>query len=573
MSTFDWIGKSLAGRYQIQDLVGQGGMSAVYKAYDTNLKRTVAIKMIHTHLSSESGFVNRFEEEATAIAQLRHSNIVQVYDFNNEDQTYYMVVEFIPGETLQDQLKRLNAAERRMPLKDVVEYMVNICQAADYAHNRGVVHRDIKPANIMLSIYKQAILMDFGVSKIVGGQQHTATGAVVGTALYMSPEQIMGQQIDRRSDIYALGVTLFEMVSGHPPFEADSAMTIMMMHINDPVPDLREINPKVPSEMVAVINKALAKTAVQRYQTAGEMAAALQDVLGKPAEAPPAVPPASLIETLVEEPLTSEERPETTAATTPESTLQPQEVQPEAQVAGAEASVPPLPPAETGRFTRLSFLRNMNPLYMFGSGVVITAGLIAIIFGGLYFSGTFPRENDQILPATTPTHITVQPTFQNTVKPSSTPTRTVTQITPSSSPSPTPSLSPTPSPSSTPSATPTHAIVYHTTLVLANAKWTQTSIDIEIGDYVRISVKGQWTNNKNRIEYYGPNGHSEWTNNSLLPNVKIGTLIGRIGNNTPFIIGSSKSFTASHTGTLRLSMNDSNFTDNAGEMNVTVIIE
>ena len=293
MSTNDWIGKTLAGRYQIEELMGQGGMSAVFKANDPNLKRVVAIKMIHEHLSSDSGFVIRFEEEAAAIAQLRHPNIIQVYDFNNEEGVYYMVMEFIPGETLQEQLKRLNQTDRCMQLDDVVEYMINICEASDYAHNRGMIHRDIKPANIMLSVYKQAILMDFGIAKILGGQQHTATGAVVGTAQYMSPEQIKGEQLDRRSDIYSLGVTLFEMASGHPPFEADSAMTLMMMQINDPVPDLQEVNPDVTPEMVAVVNKALAKTKGNRYQTAGEMAAALKGVMGQPVEVPPAAPPHS----------------------------------------------------------------------------------------------------------------------------------------------------------------------------------------------------------------------------------------------------------------------------------------
>jgi serine/threonine protein kinase len=276
MSSTDWIGKNLSGRYQIQELIGQGGMSAVYKAEDPNLKRVVALKMIHSHLSGDPGFLHRFEEEASAVAQLRHPNIVQVFDFNHEDETYYMVMEFIPGETLHDHLKRLNTAGRRMPVKQVVDYMVNICEAVDYAHDRGLIHRDIKPANINLSVFEQAILMDFGIAKIIGGQQHTATGAVVGTALYMSHEQIKGQEVDRRSDIYSLGVTLFEMVSGHPPFDADSAMTIMMMHVNDPIPDLQEINPDVHPELVAVINKALAKTPEQCYQIAGEMAEALK---------------------------------------------------------------------------------------------------------------------------------------------------------------------------------------------------------------------------------------------------------------------------------------------------------
>jgi serine/threonine protein kinase len=275
----NWIGKTLSNRYVIEEMLGQGGMSSVYKATDPNLKRVVAIKMIHTHLSNNPDFVKRFEEEAAAVAQLRHSGIIQVHDFNRDDDVYYMVLEFVPGETIQDHLKRLNNAGRQMSPKNAIEYMAGVCDAVDYAHQRGMIHRDIKPANLMLNTHGQVILMDFGIAKIVGSQRHTATGAVVGTAMYMSPEQIKGQQPDRRTDIYSLGVTLFEMVSGHPPFEADSAMTLMMMHMNDPVPNVRNLNPEVPEALVAVINKALEKDPDQRYQTCAQMAAALRNAL------------------------------------------------------------------------------------------------------------------------------------------------------------------------------------------------------------------------------------------------------------------------------------------------------
>ena len=180
-----WTGKSLSKRYLIEEMLGQGGMSSVYKATDPNLKRVVAIKMIHSHLSNNPDFVKRFEEEAAAVAQLRHPSIIQVYDFNQDDDVYYMVLEFVPGETIQDHLKRLNEGGRRLSVAKAVEYMTSICEAVDYAHQRGMIHRDIKPANIMLNTLGQAILMDFGIAKIVGGQRHTATGAVVGTAMYM----------------------------------------------------------------------------------------------------------------------------------------------------------------------------------------------------------------------------------------------------------------------------------------------------------------------------------------------------------------------------------------------------
>ena len=276
-----WVGHVFNNRYEILELLGQGGMSAVYKANDPNLKRVVAIKLIHAHLSNNPDFLRRFEEEATAVAQLRHPNIVQVFDYNHEDSTYYMVLEFVPGETLQARLQRLNQAGRRMPVEEAIRYTIDVCEAVDYAHKRGMIHRDIKPANIMLDIHGHAILMDFGIAKMVGSQTHTATGAVVGTAMYMSPEMIQGETPDPRADIYSLGVTLFEAISGQPPFKADSAMTLMMMHLNDPVPDLHRLVPGVPEILIGVIEKALAKKREDRFASAADMARALKVVLGR----------------------------------------------------------------------------------------------------------------------------------------------------------------------------------------------------------------------------------------------------------------------------------------------------
>jgi serine/threonine protein kinase len=451
MRTNDWIGKTLSGRYQIEELIGQGGMSSVFKANDPNLKRVVAIKIIHEHLSSDPGFVSRFEEEAAAVAHLRHPNIVQVHDFNNEDGVYYMVMEFIPGETLQRHLKRLNQADRSMPLEDVVEYMASICEASDYAHDRGLIHRDIKPANIMLSVHKQAILMDFGIARIVGGQQHTATGAVVGTAQYMSPEQIKGEQLDRRSDIYSLGVSLFEMVSGHPPFEADSAMTLMMMHINDPIPDIREINPDVPLELVAVINKALEKSKENRYQTAGEMAAALNAVTGQPAIIPP--PPPALDATLVEEAQPFVEVAAATAVEMSDATL----IEPDlaSQETAAESSLPPPPPTDTGKPAGEQVSRKIKPLYLFGAGAIILLALIGIIFGGPYLSNLFSGGNDEGLPiaVVSTTQEPNQIALVDTQTPTSTPTDTATPIPPTATFTPTTTPTITPTPTSTPTPT------------------------------------------------------------------------------------------------------------------------
>ena len=307
-----WIKRTLSKRYIIEALLGQGGMSAVYKANDPNLKRVVAIKMIHSHLATDAKFIARFEEEATAVAKLCHPNIVQVFDFNTDEGVYYMVLEFIPGETLQDRLRRLNKAGRQLSLDEAIKFTINVCDAMGYAHKQGIIHRDIKPANIMLDVHGQAILMDFGIVKIIGGDSHTATGAVVGTARYMAPETIRSEVPDQRSDIYSLGITLYEMLSGEPPFNADSAMSLMMMHLNDPVPDLRSIRPEVPSELVNILHKSLEKDPARRYGSASEMSADLKRVLaelerGRAASEPTtpetAAPTAHQMETQIDTPV------------------------------------------------------------------------------------------------------------------------------------------------------------------------------------------------------------------------------------------------------------------------------
>ncbi len=275
----DWIGKTLGSRYKIEKLLGKGGMSAVYKAFDPNLKRVVAVKMIHAHLSQNPEFLGRFETEAAAVAKLRHPNIVQVYDFNHDEGLFYMVLEFIEGETLYDRLHQLQDEGKRLEIKDAIRYALNVSEAVDYAHQKMMYHRDIKPANVMITPQDQGVLMDFGIAKIVGEQAHTAAGNVIGTVRYMAPEQILGQQADHRADIYSTGVMLFEMLAGRAPFEADSAVSMMRMHLNDPVPDLQELGTQVPANLAAITTRALEKEREKRYQTAGEMANALKKAL------------------------------------------------------------------------------------------------------------------------------------------------------------------------------------------------------------------------------------------------------------------------------------------------------
>lgn len=398
MPQSEWIGKKLGGRYEIEELLGQGGMSAVYKAMDPNLKRIVAVKMIHAHLSNDPGFVMRFEEEAAAVAKLRHPNIVQVYDFNHGDGTYYMVLEFVPGETLQDYLKRLNKDGRYLPTKQAIQFAANVSDAIDYAHQRGLIHRDIKPANVMINVQGEAILMDFGIAKIIGGQKHTATGAVVGTAMYMSPEQIKGEQPDRRTDIYSLGVTLFEMVSGHPPFEADSAMTLMMMHVNDPVPDLRRINPEVPDGLVGIINKALAKNPDERYQTAAQMVTALRNLQASleagvstgltPPEATfiEGSPVGSLTDgaTMIE-PVGGDVIPSEGTLIEPTPTPMEPPIESASRIGSTSTGQSRVRPAPAGRVPEAPPSQKRTlPLPLIGGGIIVVLGLICLIGG--YFA-------------------------------------------------------------------------------------------------------------------------------------------------------------------------------------------
>jgi formylglycine-generating enzyme required for sulfatase activity len=274
-----WTGRTIGGRYVIDSLLGRGGMSSVYKATDPNLQRTVAIKIIHPHLSEHPEFVKRFEQEAAAVARLRHPNIMLVHDFNHEGGVYYIVFEYIAGTPLDRRLKDLKEAGLRLPLSETIQIMVPLCEAVAYAHERKMVHRDLKPSNVVINLLGQPILLDFGIAKLVGGGQvHTATGATIGTAAYMAPEQVVGDEVNHRADIYSLGVMLYEMACGRPPFEGQSALTVMMKHVNEPLPDIRLFNSNLPEVFSSVLEKALAKDPKERYGSAVEMAIALRDV-------------------------------------------------------------------------------------------------------------------------------------------------------------------------------------------------------------------------------------------------------------------------------------------------------
>ena len=262
------------GNYEILDRIGKGGMATVYRARQLNMRRDVAVKIMSADLAEDPEFVARFEREAHMIASLEHPRIVPVHDFGLEGDLCYLVMRLVEGETLYHRLR-----SGPIPLQTAARYMAQIGEALDYAHAEGVIHRDLKPNNILIDRWDNLYLMDFGLAKLVAATQSlTQTGTVLGTPAYMAPEQWRGEPVDARTDVYALGVILYEMVLGRTPFESDTPFTLMYKHINDPPPLPRELLPDLPEEVEAVILKALAKNKEDRYQSAGALARAFGEV-------------------------------------------------------------------------------------------------------------------------------------------------------------------------------------------------------------------------------------------------------------------------------------------------------
>jgi serine/threonine-protein kinase len=249
------------GQYQIIEQVGRGRMATVYKAFQPNLDRYVAVKVLASDLAGTEGFVARFEREAKAVARLRHRNILTVFDYGRQGDVFYLVTEYVSGGTLMGYLGW------PQDLGYAVSIVSQVGDALAHAHRQGMVHRDVKPGNILMAEEDWALLSDFGLVKMVtDSTQLTASGASVGTPQYMSPEQAQGLAVDRRSDIYCLGAVLYEAVTGRPPFTTDSPMAVILMHINEPLTPPHTLRPDLPKEMERVILKALAKSPADRYQ-------------------------------------------------------------------------------------------------------------------------------------------------------------------------------------------------------------------------------------------------------------------------------------------------------------------
>jgi serine/threonine protein kinase len=268
-----WIGKVL-GKYQVTGVLAQGGMGVVLKAHDPMIERDVAIKILADHLTADASALSRFLAEARAAGKLNHPNVIAIYEIGQQGQTYYLVLEYVPGGNLGDRL----AGGPSLSVPEATQALIDASKGVGAAHAVGVIHRDIKPTNLMWAADGSIKVADFGLAKAADAGRHlTQTGVVVGTPFYMSPEQCEAKPLDHRGDLYSLGATYYCLLTGKDPYhETDSLTQLMYMHCHGPIPDPRSLNPTVPEACSRIVARAMAKAPDDRYQSTGEMLADLQ---------------------------------------------------------------------------------------------------------------------------------------------------------------------------------------------------------------------------------------------------------------------------------------------------------
>lgn len=411
-------------------------MAEVYKAYHASLDRYVAIKLLHPFLADDAEFKERFEREAQNIAKLRHPHIVQVFDFEYDEagESYYMVMELIEGPTLKDVLFELATNGRRMEIDQAVRITREAASALSYAHKHNMIHRDVKPANLMIeSPDGRVVLTDFGIAKIVNSAQFTASGGMIGTPAYMSPEQGMGESGDERSDLYSLGVILYQMLTGQLPYDAETPLAIILKHLNEPLPQLRKINPDAPEWLERIVQTAMAKDLGDRFNNADEMIAALD--AGSAGEVTPVrVSSRGEYETI--------QLPQTSRL-------------------GKTAGLPEA--TQTGTIAAVTVSSGPNwfsiiTVLVIVLGVILMIGIVLGQGGNGPLAGFFATKTPQdvaVQPSETPTNTpTATSTDTPTATATSTPTATSTD-TPSPTATDTPTATPTDTPTSTPTDTPT----------------------------------------------------------------------------------------------------------------------
>lgn len=285
-----FVGRTINDRYRLESLVGDGGMGTVYRAYDLNLERAVAIKLMHAHYARQAEFRARLVQEAKTAAQMDHPSVVRIYDFGDSEEGLFIAMEYVDGGSLRDHLQRLQRLQKFLPLAQSLQIAAQIADALQYAHSRGIIHRDVKPGNIILKRLSQpddpeeqpfrAVLTDFGLVKLQEGTSMTQSGTTLGTPMYMSPEQCDGRKLDGRSDLYGLGVVLYELVTNHLPFDFQTLSEAIAIHTKGemPVPP-SQVRGDVPKLIDTLLYKSLAKSPEERFASGGEMAAALRSAI------------------------------------------------------------------------------------------------------------------------------------------------------------------------------------------------------------------------------------------------------------------------------------------------------
>jgi eukaryotic-like serine/threonine-protein kinase len=272
------VGQVLADRYEVEELVGAGGMSSVYRAHDKLLDRKVALKVMHQHYGDDPEYVERFRREARSVASLSHPNVVTVIDRGEHEGRQFIVFEYVEGENLKQLIQRRGPA----PVVTALELAKQIAQALSFAHQQGLVHRDVKPQNVLLNGAGSAKVTDFGIARSLDVKHGvTQTGTVLGTSDYIAPEQAQGQTVDEQTDIYSLGVVIYELLTGEVPFPGESFVAVAMRHINEPPPPLRDKRPDVPPRVEAAVQKAMAKNPRDRFASMAELCAELDACLAE----------------------------------------------------------------------------------------------------------------------------------------------------------------------------------------------------------------------------------------------------------------------------------------------------
>jgi serine/threonine-protein kinase len=269
------VGTQLDGRYRLDARIGAGGMSTVYRAFDLTLERVVAIKLMHREIAADSAQIERFRREARAVAQLSHPHIVTVIDAGEDEGRPYIVFEYVEGETLKERIRRLG----RLPVPEAAAYAIEIARALGAAHQRNIVHRDVKPQNVLIDPEGSAKVTDFGIARSLDEEGLTADGRVLGTTDYVSPEQAMGHHVTGQSDLYSLGVALYEMLTGEVPFHGENQVAVAMKHVREAIPDVQVRRAEVSSALAAVLDRATAKDLGHRYADDEELIADLEEAL------------------------------------------------------------------------------------------------------------------------------------------------------------------------------------------------------------------------------------------------------------------------------------------------------